>query len=121
VCNLTVADLHTFAVGKAAVLVHNVSGTGGTSGLSGGAYPNSPQGKGSVPPSQRDPKQVWTRAEKQTHLDNAQDGKCARCGVRTEIDHARGHHRTRHADGGKTDNANLDILCEGCHNEVHCK
>jgi hypothetical protein len=39
VCNLTVQDLHTFAVGQEQVLVHNTSGTGG----GGGEPPQKPQ------------------------------------------------------------------------------
>jgi hypothetical protein len=82
------------------------------------AYPKSPKGKGSVPPSQRDPKRVWPKSEKVTQLEK-QDGLCAKCGKDVDIGDARGHHRTRHADGGMTNDANHDILCEGCHKEVH--
>jgi hypothetical protein len=81
-------------------------------------HPKSPTGKGSVSPGQRDPKRVWTKAEREAKLAE-QEGKCKSCEKETTIDEARGHHRERHADGGKTDNANHDILCEACHKEVH--
>jgi len=74
-------------------------------------------GKGTVPPGQRDPKRVWTKAEREMKLAE-QEGKCASCEKEIAIDEARGHHRERHADGGKTDDANHDILCEDCHKDI---
>ena len=47
----------------------------------------------------------------------ARDGGCARCGAHTEHTHA--HHRTPHAAGGRTDPANLQLLCGPCHTHHH--
>jgi RHS repeat-associated protein len=85
----------------------------GTSGL-----PKLPTGKGSVPPEQRDPKRVWTKAENKRKLDQ-QGGKCANCGKDTTIDESRGHHTKRHADGTPTDDQHHAVVCIGCHKELH--
>ena len=47
----------------------------------------------------------------------ARDGGCVRCGAHTEHTHA--HHRTPHAAGGRTDIANLQLLCGPCHTHHH--
>lgn len=77
-----------------------------------------PTGRGSVPPAERDPKRVWSKGEKQEAL-SARGGKCERCDEPISIDEAKGHHKQRHADGGKTDDDNLSILCPDCHKEIH--
>jgi hypothetical protein len=96
---------------------YSMKATGG-SGSANTPYPKSPTGKGTVPPAERDLKRVWTKSENQQRL-TEQDGKCARCGKEIEIENARGHHQTRHSDGGCTDDSNQDILCKDCHKEVH--
>jgi hypothetical protein len=75
-------------------------------------------GPGSVPPSQRDPRRVWTKSEKEDALD-ALGGRCEGCDSSITIDQAKGHHKTRHSDGGRTDDANRAILCPECHREIH--
>jgi hypothetical protein len=110
VYNWRIAEYHTYFVAArdpgASVWAHNND------------YPNSPTGRGSVPPGQRDPKRVWTRSENQARL-AGQEGRCASCGQPINIDNGRGHHRTRHADGGRTNAANHDVLCVDCHKKVH--
>jgi RHS repeat-associated protein len=80
--------------------------------------PKPPTGKGAVPPSQRDPKRVWTKEENAKKLDQ-QGGNCANCGKPTDIDNAAGHHVDRHADGGKTDSGNHAVVCNPCHKDLH--
>jgi RHS repeat-associated protein len=85
----------------------------------GPGLPKLPTGKGSVPPDQRDPKRRYTKTEQQRKLD-AQGGKCPGCGQNKTLDETQGHHKDkRHADGGRTDDANHGQLCIGCHKEVH--
>ncbi len=84
----------------------------------GYAKPDPPTGRGTVPPDQRDPKRTWTKPERQQRLDQ-QGGKCPRCGKPKTLDETQGHHKKRHADGGRTDGANHDELCKDCHKEVH--
>ncbi|HWX55736.1 MAG TPA: RHS repeat-associated core domain-containing protein [Verrucomicrobiae bacterium] len=76
-------------------------------------------GPGTVPPDQRDPKRLWTKAERQAKLDQ-QGGKCARCGKKKTVDETQSHHKKRHANGGKTDDANHAAVCKNdCHKELH--
>lgn len=84
------------------------------------AYPKSPRGPGTVPPALRDPKRVWTPAENQAKWEEL-CRECSRCRLERPFSLMRGHHIIRHADGGQTDDANHDILCEECHKEVHSK
>ena len=67
---------------------------------------------------QRDPKRTWTKAERQQRLDQ-QNGKCRQCGKDKTVDQTHGHHRKRHADGGRTNGANHDELCHDCHKKLH--
>lgn len=83
-----------------------------------GNLPKAGKGKGSVPPSQRDPKRLWTKKEREVQLEK-QDGKCANCGQPKKIDETQGHHEKRHADGGKTDPGNHKEVCKECHVELH--
>jgi RHS repeat-associated protein len=75
-------------------------------------------GPGSVPPAQRDPQRAYTPAQKRDGLAQ-QGGRCAECGKETSIEEARGHHIKRHADGGRTNDTNRAIVCDGCHVEIH--
>ena len=84
------------------------------------SLPKSPTGKGSIPPSERDPKRVWTKSQKNKALD-MRDGQCDGCGLQISVDQARGHHIIRHADGGLTNGGNLAILCDPCHKDIHRK
>jgi RHS repeat-associated protein len=89
------------------------SSTVGQSGL-----PKPGAGKGSVPPDQRDPKRVSTSSEKDKQLAK-QGGKCANCGEPVKPGEGIGHHVERHADGGKTDSANVPVVCKDCHKDLH--
>ena len=80
--------------------------------------PKPPKGKGSEPPSARDPKRLYTKKEKAEGLEK-QDGQCAQCGQPKKIDEVDGHHVIRHADGGRTDADNLALVCPECHLELH--
>lgn len=117
VYNLNVANLDNYYVGQTKLLVHNANypNSGGP-----GAVPKSPRGRGSVAPNKRDPKRVWTKKQKSDALD-ARSGKCDNCGGQLDIDDARGHHKKRHADGGKTNDANQSIVCDPCHKYLHSK
>jgi RHS repeat-associated protein len=80
--------------------------------------PKPPKGQGSTPPNQRDPKRTWTRAENQKKLDQ-QNGKCAQCGDPKTVNETQGHHKQRHADGGKTSDKNHAVVCTNCHKKLH--
>jgi RHS repeat-associated protein len=82
------------------------------------ALPSPGKGRGSVPPSQRDPKRLYSKDAIAEKLEQ-QGGKCAKCGAPKKASEVRGHHKTRHADGGKTNSGNLAAVCEGCHIEIH--
>jgi RHS repeat-associated protein len=82
-----------------------------------GSVPKAPKGKGSVPPSKRDPKRAFDRKDVQEKLDET--GGCQGCEKPIKLSEAKGHHVKRHADGGKTEKDNLAVLCEDCHKEVH--
>jgi len=81
-------------------------------------------GKGSVPPSERDPKRVLTPKERKEQLAQ-QDGNCANCGNKIPGGSGKGHHTPlRHADGGKTaigPNGGVRIVCDPCHQKLHSK
>lgn len=83
------------------------------------AIPKPPTGRGSVPEAARDPRRLFSRSEVQEGLAE-QGGLCAVC--RDPIDDladATGHHVERHADGGRTGDDNLAVLCPDCHAEIH--
>ncbi|MCK4743627.1 MAG: HNH endonuclease [Sulfuriflexus sp.] len=82
--------------------------------------PKPPRGKGSVPPSERDPIRVLSKKKKGSLL-NDRGGKCEGCGKKISVDEARGHHIKRHADGGRTNSKNTAILCDPCHKNIHKK
>lgn len=84
-----------------------------------GSLPKPPTGKGSVPKADRDPKRTWTPAERATKRD-AQGGKCATgCGKDIDASNSHGHHVKRHADGGRTNDANHAEVCVDCHSKLH--
>ncbi len=81
--------------------------------------PKLPRGKGSVAPKNRDPKRVWTNKENARKL-KQQGDKCAQCKKPLKAKDGKGHHKNkRHADGGKTDDANHAVVCETCHKDIH--
>jgi 5-methylcytosine-specific restriction endonuclease McrA len=83
-----------------------------------GQVPKTPTGRGSVEPSARDPKRLFSRGEVKEGLEQ-QGGKCMQCGDELELPDAKGHHVERHANGGATTPDNLAVLCAECHFEVH--
>lgn len=79
-----------------------------------------PRGKGSVPPSERDPQRLFRK--KQTDgMFEKQERKCGHCGEEKDRSEVHGHHSNkRHADGGETNpDTNGKAVCEGCHKELH--
>jgi RHS repeat-associated protein len=81
--------------------------------------PKSPIGRGAVPPSERDPKRVWTRRENDAQLQR-QGGQCGNgCGRQLSPGQGEGHHIERHADGGRTAHENHAVVCPDCHREIH--
>ena len=87
-----------------------------TRGLS--KLPKPPTGRGSVAPADRDPKRVFSRTSVDSKLKQG-GGNCEGCSNPLSLEDAKGHHKDRHADGGKTDDKNLSVLCETCHKEIH--
>jgi RHS repeat-associated protein len=84
-----------------------------------GNLPKPPTGKGSVPPGDRDPKRGWSDKQKEAKR-KGQDHKCLTgCGTKLTKDNARAHHIKRHADGGRTDDANHAQVCDKCHGKLH--
>jgi RHS repeat-associated protein len=84
-----------------------------------GTLPKPPTGPGAVPKAERDPKRVWTPTERDAKR-SAQGDKCATgCGTTIDESNSRGHHVQRHADGGKTDDANHAEVCVDCHERLH--
>jgi RHS repeat-associated protein len=84
-----------------------------------GSIPKPPTGPGSVPKSQRDPKRTWTASEREAKR-QAQGGECATgCGTKLDASNSRGHHKQRHADGGRTDDENHAEVCIDCHLKLH--
>ncbi len=52
----------------------------------------------------------------------AKKQQCELCGVEfKDYKEAEYHHKTRYADGGKTEIGNIMILCSKCHDEIHGK
>ena len=105
VYNLEVESLHTFFVGVDGVVVHN-------------GIPIPPRGRGAVPPSQRDPSRVW-KEPAQLKKWKEQGERCPGCGQNVPFDETEGHHKDRHADGGRTNRKNHLQVCIGCHCNTH--
>jgi len=108
--NFEVADFNTYFVGESKVWVHNAACD----------LPKLPRGKGSVPPSQRDPKRGLNKTQRADLLES-QDGKCAGCKEPKSVDEVASHHLTRHADGGKTVPEDMAAVCDDCHKYIHGK
>ena len=84
-----------------------------------GRLPKPPTGPGRVPRSERDPKRFWTPSERAAKREE-QGGQCAHgCGTKIDETNSRGHHKDRHADGGRTDDPNHAEVCIPCHVEIH--
>jgi RHS repeat-associated protein len=85
---------------------------------SGLILPKPPRGAGAVPPGQRDPQRFFTDQQIQYKL-MCQGGQCAHC--QSPINSGIGHHKKRHADGGRTLLRNLAVVCYVCHKWLHSK
>lgn len=86
--------------------------------VASGKVPKPPTGRGAVPPSERDPKRLFSRKDTKKKLDE-QNGNCAQCGDPKKLEEVAGHHVKRHADGGKTVPTNNAAVCKDCHTELH--
>ena len=80
--------------------------------------PKPGKGRGTVEPGARDTKRVYSQKQKTKLLAN-QDGKCASCGEVKKLEEVAGHHKIRHADGGKTTMENGAAVCKDCHKKIH--
>jgi len=76
------------------------------------------KGKGTVSPDKRDPQRAATTKQKQEMLDE-RGQKCEGCDKPATTSTVQAHHKTRHADGGKTTKEEMVNLCEDCHKQVH--
>jgi RHS repeat-associated protein len=95
---------------------HTTSAKG--SEITVGEIPKPLKGKGTVSPSERDPKRLFTKEEKASMLEQ-QNGKCPQCGEVKTVDEVEGHHVKRHADGGSTTTQNGASVCKNCHVNLH--
>lgn len=107
VFNIELANAHTYFVGKDGALVHNA------------CLPKPPTGRGSVPKDERDPKRLFTPAEREAKRAE-QENLCGNgCGTKIDETNSAGHHIERHADGGRTVPENHVEVCIDCHHEIH--
>jgi RHS repeat-associated protein len=83
-----------------------------------GSVPKAATGKGTAPPSQRDPQRTFTKQQKVEKLAE-QKGTCPGCGNKVDVSGGKGHHVKRHADGGKTTQDNHAVVCKDCHLKIH--
>lgn len=84
-----------------------------------GSLPKPPRGKGSVPKSQRDPRRAWTPKERAAKRKTQGDECGTGCSTKIDQSNSRGHHKKRHADGGRTNDANHVEVCVDCHLKLH--
>lgn len=82
-----------------------------------GKLSKSPTGKGSVPPSERDPKRVPTAKEKKAQW-SENNKECANCEKEMSLEDTRSHHYPkRWSDGGRK----TVPVCKTCHKQLHKK
>ncbi|WP_185153144.1 RHS repeat domain-containing protein, partial [Chryseobacterium sp. 8AT] len=82
-----------------------------------GKLEKSPTGKGSVPPSERDPKRVPTAKEKKAQW-TENNKECANCEKEMSLEDTRSHHYPkRWSDGGRK----TVPVCKTCHKQLHKK
>jgi 5-methylcytosine-specific restriction endonuclease McrA len=67
--------------------------------------------------SRRDPRRLFTSYQSR-QLVLAADYRCERCRCSLEATPFHIHHVKRHADGGRTELYNAQVLCTACHKEV---
>ena len=100
--------------------IKNSKGSGKNKLNCGKTVVKTPRGKGSVIPSKRDKKRLYTPKDKEEGFD-LQGGLCLKCGKATPLKNMHAHHLKRHADGGKSNLPNLAMVCEPCHKWAHKK
>lgn len=84
-----------------------------------GLLPKPPTGKGAVPKSERDPKRLFTAAEREAKRAEQGDQCANGCGTEINQENSAGHHIKRHADGGRSVPENHAEVCDDCHKELH--
>jgi len=90
-------------------------------GVKHAPLPKPPTGPGTVPKSERDPKRLFTPAERDAKRAE-QAGECGNgCGTKIDQSNSAGHHKERHADGGRTVPENHVEVCIDCHRDIHSK
>lgn len=83
------------------------------------SVPIPPKGPGSVPKADRDPKRLFTPSERAAKRAE-QGNKCGNgCGKDIDASNSAGHHKVRHADGGRTVPENHVEVCVDCHKKIH--
>lgn len=115
------ADVLTVPSGEAVagITARRAAREAGEAAIERSALPRPPRGAGSVPPGQRDPQRRFTNRERAAQRE-AQGNQCANgCGTRIDATNSDGHHVTRHADGGPTNQANHAEVCKDCHRKIH--
>lgn len=115
------ADVLTVPSGEAVagITARRAAREAGEAAIERSALPRPPRGPGSVSPAQRDPQRRFTNRER-TAQREAQGNQCANgCGTRIDATNSDGHHVTRHADGGPTNQANHAEVCKDCHRKIH--
>jgi len=95
------------------------AGRGAAQRAASGTLARPPTGPGRVPRSERDPKRTWSPGERAVQRER-QGNQCGNgCGTDIDASNSRGHHIERHADGGRTNQANHSEVCERCHGDLH--
>lgn len=84
-----------------------------------GSLPKPPRGPGSVPKDERDSQRYFDQDAREKKRAE-QDNKCANgCGTTIDGSNSAGHHKIRHADGGRTTPENHAEVCVDCHKDLH--
>jgi RHS repeat-associated protein len=86
-----------------------------------GTVPRAANPRQTVPDSELDPQQTFTREQRQEMVDR-QGERCPGCGREVTVDDTDAHHVVPRANGGRTVVGNGVALCrgrDGCHTEVH--
>ena len=104
---------------KLVAKVANAVGDVAKAGKATGTLPKPGHGPGAVPKEDRDPKRLFTPAEREAKRAE-QDNQCGNgCGTKIDETNSDGHHIKRHADGGQTVPENHAEVCKNCHRDLH--
>ena len=116
------ATLEAVVAPPGAKLVAKVAGAVGDAAKAvkaAGTLPKPGHGPGAVAKEDRDPKRLFTPAEREAKRAE-QGNQCGNgCGTKIDETNSAGHHIKRHADGGRTASENHAEVCKDCHKEIH--